>query len=141
MATVGENHPDTAITYSNIGSVYTNKGEYDLALEKYDKSLNIKMATVGENHPDTAVTYKNMATAYYRQNMFYKAYQSMVLSLEVLLKIEKSDLTKIKIKKYFSSLNNFMNKAQRSANKDQKAFMQKKSKEIKTKAKSLKIKL
>ena len=39
--TLGENHPDTAASYNNIGSSYDNKGDYDKALEYYNKCLNI----------------------------------------------------------------------------------------------------
>jgi len=39
--TIGENNPEIAITYSNIGSVYHYQGNYNKALEIYLKSLEI----------------------------------------------------------------------------------------------------
>jgi hypothetical protein len=41
--TIGENNPETAITYNNIGSVYNNQGEYKKALENYFKCLEIQI--------------------------------------------------------------------------------------------------
>ena len=141
IATIGENHPDTAPTYNNIGLAYDHKAEYDLALKEYNKSLKIKIATIGESNLNVRITHHNIAAVYFAQNKFYKAYKSMVSSLEILLKAEKSVLIKVEIKKSFRLLNDFMNKAQRNTNKEQKIFMQKKSKEIKTEIKRLKIKL
>ena len=36
-----ENHPSLANTYNNLGAVYINKGDYDLAIEYYQLSLKI----------------------------------------------------------------------------------------------------
>jgi tetratricopeptide (TPR) repeat protein len=141
IATLGENHPNTATSYNDISIVYHNLGEYDLALKEYNRALNIYIATVGKNHPHTATTYNNIASIYNAQNMFYKAYKSMAKSIEIRLKVEKNDLTKMKIRNSFASLNDFMSKAQLNTNKDQKVLMQKKIKEMKIEAKRLKIKL
>ena len=37
--------------------VYDNQGEYEKALEWYEKGLAIKLKTLGPNHPSTATTY------------------------------------------------------------------------------------
>ena len=39
-------------------------GEYDRAIEYYERSLAIKLKTVGENHPGTAATYTSLGQAY-----------------------------------------------------------------------------
>ena len=36
-----ENHPSLSNTYNNLGAVYINIGEYDLAIEFYQSSLKI----------------------------------------------------------------------------------------------------
>ena len=60
----GENHPDTATSYNEIGVVYDNKGDYDTALEYYNTALVIRKQLLGENHPDTAASYNNIGNAY-----------------------------------------------------------------------------
>ena len=34
---MGENHPDTAGSYNNLGVAYNNKGEHDRAIESYER--------------------------------------------------------------------------------------------------------
>ena len=60
---LGENHPDTAISYNNIGVVYYNLGDYDKALEYYNKALEIRKAVLGESHPFTQHTLENIEIA------------------------------------------------------------------------------
>jgi tetratricopeptide (TPR) repeat protein len=50
----GEDHPDTASSYNNIGLVYKNMGNYMKAIEYLESSLMIKLKILEENHPDTA---------------------------------------------------------------------------------------
>ena len=60
---LGENHPDTAMSYCNIGVVYGNLGEYDKALEYFNKALEIYKAILGESHPYTQTILRNIAIA------------------------------------------------------------------------------
>jgi len=49
-----------AISYNNIGLVCSKKGEYDMALEWYQKCLDILLKTLGAEHPDVATTYSKI---------------------------------------------------------------------------------
>ena len=53
--TLPPNHPDLAISYNNIGSVYDKMGEYSKALSSYEKALEIRQKTLPPNHPDLAI--------------------------------------------------------------------------------------
>ena len=57
---LGENHKWVASSYNNIGAVYSQKGDYDKALEYYIKSLSI----IGEKNPLAAHSYNNIGTIY-----------------------------------------------------------------------------
>ena len=58
---------NTAMTYGNMALVYDDQGEYEKALEWYEKGLEIKLKTLGPDHPSTATTYNNMAVVYNKQ--------------------------------------------------------------------------
>ena len=62
-----------ARSYNNIGLVYDNKGEYDKALEYYQKSLAIKLKQLGPEHPSVAISYHNMAYVYKAKKDLAKA--------------------------------------------------------------------
>ncbi len=52
----GKEHPYTATSYNNIGSMYYQWGKYPEALEYLEKALKIRKAKLGDNHPDTIGT-------------------------------------------------------------------------------------
>jgi hypothetical protein len=52
----GGEHPDVAISYSNIGRIWDSKGDYDRAMEFHEKCLSIRLKVHGNEHPDVART-------------------------------------------------------------------------------------
>ena len=79
----GENHPEVAIGYSNMGSVYEEQGEYEKAKGLYEKSLRIHERVLGEGHPDTASIYNNLGLVYAAQREYEKAEKLFEKSLRV----------------------------------------------------------
>ncbi|KJU84152.1 kinesin light chain 4 isoform, partial [Candidatus Magnetobacterium bavaricum] len=59
----GENHPDVAMMYRNIGVVWRNLGKKNKALEYYKKALSIFEAFYGADHPDTKMVRDKIAEA------------------------------------------------------------------------------
>jgi len=57
---LGDDHPDVATSYNNIGSVYKNQGKYDDALKYYYMSLEILKKKLGDDHPNTKGTLRNI---------------------------------------------------------------------------------
>ena len=57
-------HSDLAASYSNLGLVYDNMGEYSKALSYYEKALEIWKKTLPENHPHLATSYNNIGSLY-----------------------------------------------------------------------------
>ena len=56
QSTVGENHPDTALTYNNMGYAYyerNGEGDRARAREMFAKAVAIRTATLGADHADT----------------------------------------------------------------------------------------
>ena len=47
---LGEEHPDTASSYNNIGNTYHKIGDYKRAIEYHELSLMIRKKILGEEH-------------------------------------------------------------------------------------------
>ena len=71
----GPDHPDTEITYNNIGRAYFEQGDYVKALEYYHKVAEIREKTLGPGNPDTISAYNVIAAAYDAMGEHEKATQ------------------------------------------------------------------
>jgi len=56
----GENHPDVAASYNNIGNSFQSLGRREEALQNHQLALGIWLKAFGENHPDVADSYNNI---------------------------------------------------------------------------------
>jgi len=70
---LGEKHPDVAISYNNLGSMYNKIGEYEKASNFHNKALNIKIKVLGEKHPEIASSYDNLGDVYNKIGEYEKA--------------------------------------------------------------------
>ncbi len=52
----GFEHPNTAISYSNLALVLQNLGEYEKAKSLFTKALMSNEKNLGIDHPNTAIT-------------------------------------------------------------------------------------
>jgi len=64
---------DRGFAYNTLGLAYYNKGEYDKALEYYEKDLAISIKTLGAEHPAVATSYNNIGSAYDNKGEYDKA--------------------------------------------------------------------
>ncbi|MCQ2317771.1 MAG: tetratricopeptide repeat protein, partial [Bacteroidales bacterium] len=69
----GEEHPDVATNYNNIGEIYSSQGDYSRALEYHTKSFEILKKIFGEEHPDVATSYNNIGIIYSSQGDYSRA--------------------------------------------------------------------
>lgn len=58
-----EEHLTMANTFTQLGAVYTNKGEGNKALECYEKALAVRRVKLGEEHNKTAESYLDVGTS------------------------------------------------------------------------------
>ena len=56
-----------SVLLNNMAGVYQEQGDYEKALEYYEKDLEISERVLGSDHPSTATTYNNMAGVYKEQ--------------------------------------------------------------------------
>jgi tetratricopeptide (TPR) repeat protein len=57
----GENHPYTAVRYSNLALIFRDLGDYVNAKSLLEKAVSANEANFGENHFQTVVSYSNLA--------------------------------------------------------------------------------
>jgi tetratricopeptide (TPR) repeat protein len=86
LKVLGEEHPDTAMSYNDIGFVYNLKDEYNQALEYYIKALNIREKILGK-HQDTALSYNNIGSIYNAKSEYDKALEYHFKALEIRKKV------------------------------------------------------
>lgn len=69
----GQEHPDTATAYHDIGEIYRNLCNFPVAFEYQRKALEIRQKLLGEKHAQTAESYNNIALVYYNLGDYDKA--------------------------------------------------------------------
>ena len=61
---LGEDHPDTALSYNNLAFNLQAQGQYGAAQALYQKALDISRQVLGEDHPQTARLYSSLVVSY-----------------------------------------------------------------------------
>ncbi|CAF1389471.1 unnamed protein product, partial [Rotaria sp. Silwood1] len=59
--------------YQRIANIYTDKNEYSLAREYFDKALKIDEELLRDNHPKLGKTYANMGAMYNKKHDYEQA--------------------------------------------------------------------
>ena len=62
--TIGEEHPNVALTEMNIGNLLRQQGDHENALFHLQKALDIQTRCLGTGHVAVANTKNNMAIVY-----------------------------------------------------------------------------
>ncbi len=69
-----------------VGSFFDHqKGQYDVAIEFFEKALRTRLATLGDMHPDTGATYNSLARAYSNNNQHDLAMENCERALRIRL--------------------------------------------------------
>jgi tetratricopeptide (TPR) repeat protein len=76
------NHPTLITTYTNLGSVLEKQGDFNGAVNQYQRALKIEKP----DEPDIIYQYNNIASALYRQGKFSEAQQTYEKAVQILLK-------------------------------------------------------
>ena len=66
----GEEHPDTAQSYLNLGVTQHALGNFSSALQSKQRSLDIRVKLFGEEHPDTAQSYLKLGVTQHALGSF-----------------------------------------------------------------------
>ena len=72
-ATLGNRHPSTLNTISNLGSLLQDQGKLDEAGVLLREALEAKRATLGDRHPDTLASINNLGRLLHDQGRLGEA--------------------------------------------------------------------
>jgi tetratricopeptide (TPR) repeat protein len=61
---LGEEHPDTAFSFFNIGMSYLQLNDLEMGLDLSTRALDIRRKVLGGEHPDTAASLESMGRIY-----------------------------------------------------------------------------
>ena len=95
---LGENHRWVASSYNNLGSVYSQKGDQDKALEYFIKSLSI----IGEKSLLAGLSYNNIGTIYLEKGDYDQALEYFQKALTIRLQVLGEENTEIA--KYYNNI-------------------------------------
>lgn len=64
---LGPDHPDCAQSLNNLAALHTERREYEMAEDMYEKALDIRKKALSPDHPSLAYTLKHLAMLYKRR--------------------------------------------------------------------------
>ena len=74
MTTIPENDlEERARVYNKLGNICLEKGDFDLALSYFRKTLDIQLVSLPPNHPHVATTYNNIGLLHNRMGQYSRA--------------------------------------------------------------------
>jgi len=111
---LGEKHPDTAISYNNLASLYNSKGEYNKAEPLYKKALKIREEVLGEQHPDTANSYWNLGLFYRDRKLCRKAKELLEKCIEVIETLDYFEISLVDIRRELKVVNDSLKKEKKA---------------------------
>ncbi|KAJ7697794.1 P-loop containing nucleoside triphosphate hydrolase protein, partial [Mycena rosella] len=88
---LGEDHPDTLISMSNLAIGYSRLGEFQRSKDLGTQVLEKRTTILGEDHPDTLWSMANLAVRYSQLGEFHRAKELETQVLEKRTKILGED--------------------------------------------------
>ena len=70
---LGDDHPETVVSYNNVASNLNVQGKYVQAQPFMEKALEIQRRLFGDDHPQTALYYSNLAVNLNGQGQYAQA--------------------------------------------------------------------
>ena len=74
---------DRAYYYNHFGHLKHAEGDYKMAIEYYEKALEIRQKTLPSNHPDLATSYHSIGSVYRSMGEYSKALSFLEKALEI----------------------------------------------------------
>ncbi|CAF1556036.1 unnamed protein product [Rotaria sp. Silwood1] len=97
-------HNGIADCYHNLGEIALEKGDYDVSLEWFYKSLEIKLQKLVSHHPDLAESYNSIGVVHRKKGDYRQALESYTKALAIFKQAFNED--NIKIAKCYNNMGN-----------------------------------
>lgn len=81
IAELGEDHPEVATSYNNLGVLARSKGDYAAARLYHEKALDIRSRVLPEIHPQIGLSLNNLGALEYAEGNFSRAAEFFERSL------------------------------------------------------------
>ena len=81
IAELGEDHPEVATSYNNLGVLARSKGDYAAARQYHEKALDIRSRVLPEIHPQIGLSLNNLGALEYAEGNFSRAAEFFERSL------------------------------------------------------------
>jgi serine/threonine-protein kinase len=73
IAELGEDHPEVATSYNNLGVLARSKGDYAASRQYHEKALDIRSRVLSEMHPQIGLSLNNLGALEYAEGNFARA--------------------------------------------------------------------
>jgi tetratricopeptide (TPR) repeat protein len=80
---LGDDHPDTALSYHNLAYDLQGLGKYAEAQPLFEKTTETICRLLGENHPDAAMSHNSLATNLVEQGRYAAAQAHLEKAVEI----------------------------------------------------------
>ncbi|HKI16800.1 MAG TPA: tetratricopeptide repeat protein, partial [Isosphaeraceae bacterium] len=80
---LGDDHPDTALSYHNLAYNLQGLGKYAEAQPMFEKTTETICRLLGENHPDAAMSHNSLATNLVEQGRYAAAQAHLEKAVEI----------------------------------------------------------
>ena len=80
----GRNHPDTAVCFTNFGTLHASRGDYYQARLAYEQVLAIREQVLGIHDPQTAIALNNLGYLLIRQGDYEAAHLYLTKAVDLL---------------------------------------------------------
>jgi tetratricopeptide (TPR) repeat protein len=78
--------PDYGSAYNSLGLAHYSKGDYDLAIDNYEKAIDLNLKQLGPAHQNVAAAYNNLGLAYNSKGDHDEAIDYYNRALKILIK-------------------------------------------------------
>ncbi|MEL6593265.1 MAG: tetratricopeptide repeat protein [Bacteroidota bacterium] len=90
-ASLGDKHIELAIPYNFVGSIYGNRGNYELATQYFSKGLAIRIHNLGADSKMLGSSYYNIGASYRIQGNYEQALEYFLKSYHLVRKHHGED--------------------------------------------------
>jgi tetratricopeptide (TPR) repeat protein len=106
--TAVQNQPNRLVRVQiGLGANYIHKGDYAVALEYYEKSLELSLTYLPPDHPDLTFIYKSIGDCYLNQNNYMLALQNYERAIHIM-----ENNTQLPISQNIDELRNLIKKTE-----------------------------